>query len=82
MITGLQQGQLPGTGASVYHAGTAQQEGQLVTSGGRVLGVTATGNTLEQAVKAAYQASEAIAFEGMHKRTDIGRRALAACKGE
>ena len=82
VITGLQQGQLPGTGASVYHAGTAQQEGQLVTSGGRVLGVTATGNTLEQAVKAAYQASEAIAFEGMHKRTDIGRRALAACKGE
>ncbi len=77
-ITGLENGQLPGGGAVVYHAGTAQKGGQLVTAGGRVLGVTATAPTLEQAIEKAYAASGQIGFEGLHRRADIGRRALAA----
>ena len=77
-ITGLENGQLPGGGAVVYHAGTAQKGGQLVTAGGRVLGVTATAPTLEQAIEKAYAASGRIGFEGLHRRADIGRRALAA----
>ena len=77
-ITGLVNGQLPGGGAVVYHAGTAEQAGGLVTAGGRVLGVTATAPTLEQAVQKAYAASDPIRFEGLHRRSDIGRRALAA----
>ena len=64
-------------GACVYHAGTARQGEQLVTAGGRVLGVTATGDTLAEAVASAYAATEKISFEGMHKRRDIGQRALA-----
>ena len=62
----------------VYHAGTALKDGQLVTAGGRVLGVTATADTLKQALEKAYAASEQIHFDGLHKRTDIGARALAA----
>ena len=65
-------------GACVYHAGDGIKDGQLLTAGGRVLGVTATGETLAEAVSAAYAATEQIHFEGMHKRTDIGARALAA----
>ena len=78
VISGLENGQLPGTDAVIYHAGTDQKEGQLVTSGGRVLGVAATADTLKAAVDKAYAAAEGIAFEGLHKRNDIGARALAA----
>ena len=77
-ITGLTKGQLEGGDVTVYHAGTALKEGALVTSGGRVLGVTATADTLPKALELAYAASEKIHFEGAHKRTDIGRRALKA----
>ena len=73
-------GQLPESDAVVYHAGTALREGELVTAGGRVLGVTALGDTLEQAVENAYRAADGISFEGMHRRGDIGARALAAGK--
>jgi phosphoribosylamine--glycine ligase len=58
----------------VFHAGTALRDGELVTSGGRVLNVTATGATLDQALDKAYEAIRLIGFEGMHYRTDIGRR--------
>ena len=78
VITGLVNGQLPGGEAVVYHAGTALRDGQLVTAGGRVLGITATADTLKQALEKAYAASEQIHFDGLHKRTDIGARALAA----
>ncbi len=78
VITGLENGQLSGADAVVYHAGTALKDGQLVTAGGRVLGVTATADTLKEALKKAYAASEQIHFDGLHKRTDIGARALAA----
>jgi phosphoribosylamine--glycine ligase len=60
----------------VFHAGTAQAGGQLVTSGGRVLGVSARGESLEQALARAYQALAEIDFEGMYYRRDIGHRAL------
>ena len=78
VISGLKKGQLSGADAVIYHAGTDQKGGQLVTSGGRVLGVAATADTLKAAVDKAYAAAEGIAFEGLHKRHDIGARALAA----
>jgi phosphoribosylamine---glycine ligase len=60
----------------VFHAGTAKKDGQIVTNGGRVLNVTAVGNTLEEAVNRAYAGVEKIHFEGMHYRKDIGRRGI------
>ena len=76
-ITGLDEnGQAEGV--TVYHAGTKLENGKLLTNGGRVLGVTATGDTLPQALETAYAACESIHFEGAHKRNDIGQRALKA----
>ncbi|MEK7059955.1 MAG: phosphoribosylglycinamide synthetase C domain-containing protein, partial [Patescibacteria group bacterium] len=60
----------------VFHAGTAVQDGQLVTAGGRVLNVTALGSSLDEALDKAYAAVELINFEGMHYRTDIGHRPI------
>lgn len=77
-ITGLSNGQLDGV--TVYHAGTKLQDNKLVNSGGRVLGVTALGDTLENALKKSYDAVEKIHFEGAHYRRDIGKRALEANK--
>lgn len=56
----------------VFHAGTAQRDGALVTSGGRVLGVTATAPTLDDAIAKAYRDVRKIHFDGVHFRTDIG----------
>jgi len=61
----------------VFHAGTARRDGQLVTSGGRVLGVTARAPDLCQAVDCVYQTVHGISWEGVHYRTDIGRRPVA-----
>ena len=61
-------------GVQVFHAGTATKHGMLVTAGGRVLGVTAVAEQMDDAIAAAYAAVRAISFEGMHYRTDIGRR--------
>ena len=58
----------------VFHAATAHDEDHLVTSGGRVLGVTGLGDSLDAALTNAYGAIDKISFEGMHYRTDIGRR--------
>lgn len=63
---------------TVYHAGDRLDGGRLVTSGGRVLGITATASTLEEAIRDAYAAAERIHFDGAFMRRDIGRRALAA----
>ena len=69
---------LPGN-VTIYHAGDRLDEsGRLVTSGGRVLGVTATAPTLRQALADAYAAAETVDFDGKYLRHDIGRRALAA----
>lgn len=71
-ITGLDEnGQVDG--ATVYHAGTKLENGKFYTSGGRVLGVTATGATLEEALQKAYAAVEKIHFDGAHYRRDIGK---------
>lgn len=63
-------------GVHVFHAGTAFKDSDTVTSGGRVLGVTATGSTIAAAKKKAYEAVEKIHFRGMHYRKDIADRAL------
>jgi len=76
-ITGLNlAGQVPG--AVVFHSGTALKDGQTVTAGGRVLGVTAVADSLEEALRRAYQAMSEIRFEGIYYRRDIGHRALGA----
>lgn len=79
-ITGLTDGQR--AGVTVYHAGTAQKEGKLVTAGGRVLGITALGDNLQAALDTAYAAAREVHFDGVHYRKDIGARALAAGKCE
>ena len=61
----------------VFHAGTRQQNGELVTNGGRVLNVTAVGSTVADAIDRVYGAVECIHFEGAHYRNDIGQKALA-----
>ncbi len=60
----------------LYHAGTAVKDGKLVTAGGRVLGVSAKGATVEEARKKAYENVRKISFDGMHYRTDIGIKYL------
>ena len=65
------------TGAHVFHAGTALHENTLVTNGGRILGVTATGATLTAARDRAYEAVSLISFDGARYRTDIAREAGA-----
>jgi phosphoribosylamine---glycine ligase len=75
IITGLEEAaKIPD--AVVFHAGTALKEGQVVTSGGRVLGVTAIGSGIRGAIETAYRAVGKITWEGMQYRKDIGRRAL------
>jgi phosphoribosylamine--glycine ligase len=64
----------------VFHAGTAVRDGRVVTSGGRVLCVTALGDSVKMAQRRAYQGVDAISFRGMQCRRDIGFRALAAKK--
>ena len=67
--------------ADVFVAGAAQADGRLVTSGGRVLGVTATADTLKEAIDKAYEAAGKISFENSYYRKDIGQRALKALEG-
>ncbi|MHB1457210.1 MAG: phosphoribosylamine--glycine ligase [Armatimonadota bacterium] len=72
-INGLETADSIGN-VTVFHAGTRLIEGAVVTNGGRVLGITATGDTYTDAVNNAYKAVDLINFEGMHYRTDIGAR--------
>ena len=65
------------TGAVVFQAGTREGADGLETAGGRVLGVTARGNTLSNAIQNAYTAASPISFAGQHFRTDIGRKGLS-----
>jgi phosphoribosylamine--glycine ligase len=60
----------------VFHAGTAARGGDCVTSGGRVLGVTALGDTVQEAIERAYGGVARITWPGAQYRTDIGRKAL------
>jgi len=75
VIGGLDAAEL--TGTLVFHAGTAERDGRLVTAGGRVLGVTAVAGELPEAIRQAYAAARLISFEGVHFREDIGRKALS-----
>ena len=71
-ITGLDEnGQVDG--ATVYHAGTKYEDGKFLTNGGRVLGITACGSTLDDALAKAYAAVGRISFDGVHYRKDIGK---------
>jgi len=60
------------SGVEVFHAGTSRQADSIITKGGRVLGVTAAGGSLERALSTVYKAAAKISFEGMHYRKDIG----------
>lgn len=63
--------------AKVFHAGTKQQDNQVVTNGGRVLCVTALGDTVQEAQQLAYQATKSISWDNVYCRNDIGHRAIA-----
>ena len=79
VISGLDEnGQCEG--AFVYHAGTKLENGKFLTAGGRVLGITAYGDTLKEALDTAYKAVDTISFEKAHYRHDIGKKALSALK--
>jgi phosphoribosylamine--glycine ligase len=60
----------------VFHAGTARRDDNFVTNGGRVLGVTALGENIPDAISRAYRAVETIRWDGVHYRTDIGLKAV------
>jgi len=74
VITGFTEAE--SDGAVVFHAGTKLSNEEIFTSGGRVLGVTASGDTLQAAIDAAYRAVEKLHFEGAQRRTDIGQKGL------
>ncbi|MEM8876190.1 MAG: phosphoribosylamine--glycine ligase [Planctomycetota bacterium] len=73
VITGIEEAEAD-ENVKVFHAGTAESNGELVTNGGRVLGVTALGDTLAEATATAYAAVEKIKFDGMQYRRDIAGR--------
>ncbi|MDR0943971.1 MAG: phosphoribosylamine--glycine ligase [Ruminococcus sp.] len=79
VISGLdEKGQIPGMpDITVFHAGTKLVDGKYYTAGGRVLGITAKGKTLQTAIDRAYEAVSKISFDGMYYRKDIGRKALS-----
>jgi phosphoribosylamine--glycine ligase len=72
VITGIEDAEA--SGAIVFHAGTQLQDGQILTDGGRVLGVTAIGSTFQEAITQTYKAVNYINFEGLYYRRDIGCR--------
>ncbi len=72
-ITGLEQAAKV-EGVQVFHAGTAAVSGRTITAGGRVLGVTALGDTIQRAAARAYEAAKFIHFDGAYLRGDIGLR--------
>ena len=74
-ISGIEAAEKAGD-VKVFHAGTAMEDGQLVTSGGRVLGVTALGSSIAEAQQKAYTATKLITFDGAYYRTDIADKAI------
>ncbi len=75
-ITGMAEAEQD-LGVTVFHAGTKRVGDDIVTNGGRVLGVTATGADIPSAIEKAYAGIDRVSFEGAHHRTDIGAKALA-----
>ncbi|WP_281546067.1 phosphoribosylamine--glycine ligase [Grimontia sp. SpTr1] len=80
VISGLPTTELDA--AKVFHAGTAEKDGNVVTAGGRVLCATAMGDTVSEAQKRAYELASQISWNGMFHRDDIGYRAIAREQGE
>jgi phosphoribosylamine--glycine ligase len=75
IISGLEEAaKIPNT--YIFHAGTALKKGKIVTNGGRVLGVTALGDNIAEAINQAYKAVEKISWDGVYYRRDIGQKAL------
>ncbi len=74
VITGLEDA--AETGAIVFHAGTKETDGNILTNGGRVLGISALGKDIAEAIANAYKGVEKIKFENMQYRTDIGKKAF------
>jgi phosphoribosylamine--glycine ligase len=64
------------SGVQVFHAGTAWKDGEIVTNGGRVLGVTALGSTIQEAIDQAYRAVSHVTWDGAYSRKDIGMKAV------
>ena len=64
--------------AYIFHAGTKELDKKIITNGGRVLGVTALGDTLEAAIKHAYDVTEKISWKNKYFRTDIGKKGLSS----
>ena len=79
VITGIEDAEA--LGAVVFHAGTARQGNTLVTAGGRVLGVTAKGVTIEEAIRNVYKSVDRIRWDGAYYRKDIAHRAIARRDG-
>ncbi|MFQ6111815.1 MAG: phosphoribosylamine--glycine ligase [Nitrospinota bacterium] len=79
-ISGLEEAEAV-EGVLVFHAGTALRGGKVVTSGGRILGVTASGDDIREAIERAYRAVGKIHWEGAYFRRDIGHRALKPLRG-
>lgn len=77
-ISGLEDA--AATGATVFHAGTAEKDGRIVANGGRVLGVTALGQTIPEAIANVYKAVGKITWDGVQYRKDIGQKALKHLK--
>ncbi len=80
VITGLAEAEKD-KDVVVFHAGTTKKDSQIVTNGGRVLGVTAMGADIAQAKAKAYEAVSMIDFEGAYCRRDIADKAIGADKG-
>lgn len=76
-ISGIDRAEAPGD-VIVFHAGTARKDGQLVTNGGRVIGVTAIGDTIKSSIDRAYEAVGKIDFDNAYFRRDIGHRVLTS----
>jgi phosphoribosylamine--glycine ligase len=79
VITGIEKADAV-EGVKVFHAGTTSKDGQIVTSGGRVLGVTARGRDIPEAIRRAYEACALIKWDGAQYRTDIGAKAIKFLK--
>ena len=60
----------------VFHAGTIRRDRRFVTAGGRVVGVTSLGKDIKTAIDRAYRAADAVKWDGQHRRSDIGQKAL------
>jgi phosphoribosylamine--glycine ligase len=78
VIQGIKEAEA--TGTLVFHAGTAEKDGGVVTAGGRVLNVVGVAKDIRTAVDKAYAGVEKISFEGVHYRKDIAHRALERLK--